>query len=517
MGSPTSARGGSVSSRHLIARARLHTPAPLDPSAGRAWADRALGAAELDDLLPPASTLVLRQARVDARALAVEVRARAVDAIGRAVRPADGPVGTGADAVLFADDAELLACLARAFLRGECPWWAATFARDANTRGAAVASVWSQHPHAVPAAMASLTRSHEAGALLVHLTARHRDDLAAALISARVLPSVIAAPTPTPRPIPPPATTDAVSATTAPRAARDTTTPTALGLEPAIRELAAALEPARGSTRALGTAMLLAAFAPSDLHRAAPQLALLARSDEALVAAEPSSSAETTRAGTVTPRAQVATPADAGISDAPLDLCDRARPRARPRAARDRQNRRTSTAGPPRRTAGQAHDDAPFAARRVDTRIAGAILLLTVALDLGLYPDFTRPRDRGLPISPWAWLAHTTAHLAGVADPDDQLWALLAELAGDEHLQPGQSPDLRPASRRVDRRLRAALGRRDAARHVITRAGQVIAGPTRVDVLFGLDALDLAIRRCGLDADPGWLPRASRDIRVHYR
>ena len=52
---------------------------------------------------------------------------------------------------------------------------------------------------------------------------------------------------------------------------------------------------------------------------------------------------------------------------------------------------------------------------------------------------------------------------------------------------------------------------------MIVRPGVVHAGPARVDVVFPLAHTDLAIRRCGLDIDPGWLPAAGRDVRLHYR
>ena len=36
-------------------------------------------------------------------------------------------------------------------------------------------------------------------------------------------------------------------------------------------------------------------------------------------------------------------------------------------------------------------------------------------------------------------------------------------------------------------------------------------------MIYALDDLDIAIRLCGLDSDPGWLPAAARDVRLHYR
>ena len=39
------------------------------------------------------------------------------------------------------------------------------------------------------------------------------------------------------------------------------------------------------------------------------------------------------------------------------------------------------------------------------TEIGGMLLLLNVAVHLGHYGDFTSPRETGIALSPWDWLA----------------------------------------------------------------------------------------------------------------
>lgn len=79
----------------------------------------------------------------------------------------------------------------------------------------------------------------------------------------------------------------------------------------------------------------------------------------------------------------------------------------------------------------------PLDARAFDTGFGGLFYLLNVALHLGLYPDFTRPRAPGLAQSPWdllAWLGHRWFGRAMLEDP---LWIALAQWSGRD---PAQDP-----------------------------------------------------------------------------
>jgi hypothetical protein len=69
----------------------------------------------------------------------------------------------------------------------------------------------------------------------------------------------------------------------------------------------------------------------------------------------------------------------------------------------------------------------------------------------------------------------------------------------------------RTAIRRYCRRV-AGLG----LRAVVTRTGHVAVGRTHLDVIFGVGAVDIRIRRAGLDANPHWLPWLGRVVQFHY-
>jgi hypothetical protein len=55
-----------------------------------------------------------------------------------------------------------------------------------------------------------------------------------------------------------------------------------------------------------------------------------------------------------------------------------------------------------------------------------------------------------------------------------------------------------------------------SVRTLVMRPAQISMTPTHVDVHFDLAATDLAVRRAGLDADPGWLPWYGRVVSYHY-
>ena len=46
--------------------------------------------------------------------------------------------------------------------------------------------------------------------------------------------------------------------------------------------------------------------------------------------------------------------------------------------------------------------------------------------------------------------------------------------------------------------------------------GRLVVDRTHVEVFVALDAVDLAVRRRALDADPGWVPSLGRVVRFHF-
>ncbi len=73
-----------------------------------------------------------------------------------------------------------------------------------------------------------------------------------------------------------------------------------------------------------------------------------------------------------------------------------------------------------------AEDVLPTAA----TEFGGLFYLLNAALALGLYGDFTAPRASNLALSPWNWLALIGRSWFGAGFESDPLWRVLASLAG---------------------------------------------------------------------------------------
>jgi hypothetical protein len=185
----------------------------------------------------------------------------------------------------------------------------------------------------------------------------------------------------------------------------------------------------------------------------------------------------------------------------------------------------------------------------VETEVGGVFYLLNVALALGLYGDFTKPRGPRLDISIWRFIALVARGLLRGAHPDDPLWLVLDDLAGPRapdlqvsaawRVEPEWVQALQPPLRRAPRlMLRGTTFERFLrwhTRHIrarvaralgvpAARAGELLCahhasvrvGPARVDVAFSLDELPIAIRMSGLDRDPGWIPSADRTVAFSY-
>jgi hypothetical protein len=139
--------------------------------------------------VPPAAVLIVRrmsdplprrldpQLRVGAVDAAWEraARNRLADLHRRAGRPRLGPVSDDADAVVFADEAELLACLARDIVGGrlrERWWWRSLVARLPLPGAPALATVLLERAAALPGALALLSQEDQAADVVRALTPR---------------------------------------------------------------------------------------------------------------------------------------------------------------------------------------------------------------------------------------------------------------------------------------------------------------------------------------------------------
>jgi hypothetical protein len=69
---------------------------------------------------------------------------------------------------------------------------------------------------------------------------------------------------------------------------------------------------------------------------------------------------------------------------------------------------------------------------------------------------------------------------------------------------------------RLARALNRALDDPDLGEFVCRHTAHVMITATHVDIFLSLDALPVALRRAGLDRDPGWVPAAGRYIAFHF-
>lgn len=164
----------------VISRLRVGGAA-RDPVVARLRLEGMLGAAELRPrALPPSAVLCVRKLSAPPAALRLsrgggayashaqdEWRRALADALdrvaARAARPISGPTPPGAEAVVFADRAELLACLALDWRAQSVAarWWWRGILRGADV-SRAVVSEWLGSPEYVPAALEHLSRAGKA-------------------------------------------------------------------------------------------------------------------------------------------------------------------------------------------------------------------------------------------------------------------------------------------------------------------------------------------------------------------
>jgi hypothetical protein len=158
------------------------------------------------------------------------------------------------------------------------------------------------------------------------------------------------------------------------------------------------------------------------------------------------------------------------------------------------------------------------------TSFAGIFYLVNLAIHLELYADFTQP-DRENPEMPVGrFLARTAESVCGEVVREDPIWPALTRLA-EGGIESRRADDLSPVDRTIDDLLpgleRLAAGAlqlpEGAALESLCRtSGRVLIGRTRLDVFFSLASHPIAIRIAGFDRNPGWLPAAGRVITFHY-
>ena len=459
-----------------VSRVRIRSGAE-DALRTRLGVDRLLGAADVRaSRLPPAAILLV-DALADPLPGALDLRTatpgarweRAVDAAldawaARAARPADGAVAAGAGAVVFADRAELLACLARDWCSGALAdhWWWRTL-RAASPPAALEA--FAGAPEAVPAALARLAARGQATPWVLRLAPDQATRLlrlvaAATGAHAAAEAALVAGPPTRGRPAAGPGDDPwrAGSATArvsgpAPSAARGAAPWSGLrgaGAADVARLgpeqealLGVALALARGPLEVRAPAFVAAARAWRATWRpdAARRSGAPGAAPAPAVAAATERSAAGGPAAGAPPPSRVHAPAPArqrdhgvpGATSVPAASLPGAParpppPRTVPRT-RPAPGTVAPTAMPAPASPEQAEEPAPPLATSVHTRLGGLFHLVHIAQRLGLYGDFSEPRRPGLALPVWDLVALLGARLLR-ATPRDPVWALLATLAG---------------------------------------------------------------------------------------
>jgi hypothetical protein len=184
--------------------------AAMSQASARLRVGQLLSTADLEPAcVPPAAIFIVRTMRDPApRQLLTDAaahvapppwlgaaRRRLDDLYRSAARPAGGAAFDSADAVVFHDRAELLACLARDFINGRlsgCWWWRAWLRATVSSLDEVVAA-WLREARHIPAAVYTLQRAGAAVTLARTLSTAHAQILVAAMAEAYEAPALAAA------------------------------------------------------------------------------------------------------------------------------------------------------------------------------------------------------------------------------------------------------------------------------------------------------------------------------------
>ena len=537
-----------------INRVRVHGAAGLDALSARQRAGRAIEQVAGNVTLPAGAILCVRRLR-DPRpgqlrlsrsepapaAWACAVEQALADLAGRAARPANGSVAAGAEAVIFDDRAQMLACLAADWCRGVLAsqwWWRALLGGLSEVE--AVLRAWRRHPEYIAAALEAMARRGDAATFVRRLPEASTAALLGDVVAAHGLSPRLAWTAPDDQTAP--------GAWTPPG---DETPRDALG------ERRAAIADKSRPPAIVTATQIWQRSAPEALvdslrtdHQALLGVALTLRRDPARardhafvrdvqrwrimrgrrVASRTSLAPESIRESPSNPSE---TGDDVTRASAPTAgvRTDAMHPH---RVLREPEPRDAITpigAEPGSPTPAPAFEDAVghsasavrFGMVVVETEFGGMFYLLNVALALGLYADFTAPLGPRLDVSIWRFISLVGRGLLRDGNPDDPLWPLLIDLAGPvlpEERARGSTFDrwMRGHTRRIRARVARALDvPASAAGHLLCRHhAYVRASLSHVEVTFSLAALPIAIRLSGLDRDPGWIPSADRIVNFRY-
>ena len=550
----------------LIGAARVPAPRGSVRAFGKADLARALAGAEARRADRQDILLIRRMRCRHTAPLGKTVAAGLADFRRRAVRPQRGVVPDGADAVVFASTAELLACLIR--LGADQPWWRAVAARllgriETPARFGQVLAERATHlPAAVALLVACIGRADAAARLaqfdVVMLARAVADVWAIGLEDAKADLEVGQA-----------RRSFVAASVTLPSGMTDTRLQ-AVAFIAAVQQLGTTYgspSSRRAATQALRIAAgiveewdgILLGVAVRDVPRMRATRSDEARQALAPVADQAQADSKETSAKqhditesmaqaapqpserqTAERQAQTTQTAQRGRSDVPSKLTapdpDLLPP---PASAQDIGPDTDLSATDDRAHGDDRIDAAPILhPRQIRTDLGGVFFLwhLCRAFDL---PDAAQEWDMPDALGPWGLIeAIARTLLTPDVAAGDPIWTLLAELDGRDpdapvggslsappkHV-PTPAPHIAPALAaflaRIMPAMRARLadaldGPPDTVGHILLRAARIDVAPAEIDVVFAMADADSATRRAGLDVDPGWVPALGHIVRFHY-
>lgn len=555
-----------IASELRIRRLRARCPDDIEALHARLRIAHLLETADVSPPgLPPQAILLLRRLQAP-QSLALEgvrvpvtweqaLRGEMDRQLQSAVRPLRGRIPSGAEAVLFADTSEMLACFGL-LLRGRDAdalwvWESAVGPRFPMPGPDALVRTWMEHPRAVPTALHHLDTWGEAVPVLQRLSEQHLGALFAVIVSEfdlSVRIEDLALPESMPlAPVVPKGET---------LSTEDTPPEATVGAWPVFRSILrersseeGALSPAAQGLLTLARAITHASSIPE-----VPKIFSAIRA-ETLRAKQP----PPTPAAAASPVPVVSTqrpPASAGEGaakqDADNDLSAPAAatsvPPGNESKAKGAPQMPFVTSPPaslatPAATADSFEDDLSVTTDETNpwdglagtsTRAGGVFYLFNLFLRRDAPACFDAEFALSDHISQWGLMQGFGEWLLGAADDGevstDALWSLLARLDGRKPGEPiaPHLPDRERTLQIVFERLRSELDTMlnaasadeagSAARYeeLLCRPAIIYSTRTHVDVVLPLDAIWLPARRAGLDASPGWVPDLMRVILFHF-
>lgn len=461
-----------------------------------------------------------------------------------ATRPYRGhlpPDAIKAAAVLFADEAEMLACLALDAARGLAAdrwWWLALRRARPTLPLHEPAHLLRQDPRLTPAILTCLHEWGHTAAIAAILPIDQAVAVLTAVTHACQLPRL-----PALSPVLPPAPPHPAAAAPAPPwdtflpptavpAAFSATHTCLLGLSLSLTRRAAAVRTAVFQRELLSWWQAASQPAPKTPPHSAPPPAHPAPPDQPAAALTPGISLQTL-AVAPRPLSPQPTPIAPRPPRAPTGLA-RANPAppTTPTSAKEPAAAAPATAvtaSAPQSRPPTAPQTAVYLAEGTFTQLGGIFYLINLMARLDIPACYEETWGLASQVGAWGTLALLAG---GLLEPmpgplqDDPIWAALAELDGRCPDPPHPTPTTHQAAWLAHAlpdfrtRLLALLRLNDPAQLVETlllAQANLHLTTTHVDLVMRLAAISLPVRLAGLDFDPGWQPAFGRVIQFHFR